>query len=231
MSTRHSSAKVLAIAWLGLLALYGCSSQPVRSGRTYTVKAGDTLYSIATRYGVDYRELARWNHIGSDYQIRTGQVLRFSAAGSSSSRSSAAQPRPPAQKSEAPKPLPPPSFQWNWPAASESFSATTRPNGGLGLMINGKPAQDVYAAAAGKVVYVGVGLMGYGQLLIIKHDDTYLSAYGYTEAIAVREGEQVSAGQKVAAMGNGPAGSPLLYFEIRANGKPIDPLSLLPRQR
>ena len=87
------------------------------------------------------------------------------------------------------------------------------------------------AAAGGRVVYSGTGLLGYGQLVIIKHSETYLSAYGHTQSVAVREGDAVSAGQRIATMGNGPQGTPMLYFEIRINGTPGNPLSLLPQRR
>lgn len=209
------------------LALTACGSQPIASG-TYTVKAGDTLYSIASRHHADLRELARLNNIGSDYRIYPGQVLRLS--------STSVQPKSAksvASTANSPKVVtPPPSnIKWSWPTAGTSYAATTRPNGGIGLLINGRAGQDVNAAAAGKVVYTGSGLLGYGQLIIIKHDEVYLSAYGHTDAVLVREGAEVAAGQKIASMSTGANGAPLLYFEIRVNGQPIDPLTRLPPQR
>ena len=105
---------------------------------------------------------------------------------------------------------------------------TTRPNGGYGLTLDGRLGDDVHAAGDGNVVYTGSGLLGYGQLLIIKHNDAYLSAYGHTQSILVHEGDAVRAGQKVATMGAGPKGDALLYFEIRVNGSPVNPLPLLP---
>lgn len=217
--------KIRSIPILIAFGLTACGGAPVRSSATYTVRSGDTLYSIATRLEVDYRDLARWNGIGRDYRIYPGQVLQLRPR----SATTAAQPRAasPAKPVAAP---PPPSFKWTWPAAGLAVKSTARPNGGLGLTIGGREDQDIYAAGPGKVVYSGTGLLGYGQLLIIKHDDTYLSAYGYTRTVLVGEGALVSAGQKVATMGMDPAGVPLLYFEIRVNGKPVDPLLLLPRQ-
>jgi septal ring factor EnvC (AmiA/AmiB activator) len=107
---------------------------------------------------------------------------------------------------------------------------TTRPNGGQGLTISGELGQPVLAAAAGRVVYTGTGLLGYGQLLIIKHNESYLTAYGHIDSVTVVEGDAVAAGQRVAAMGSGPQGTPLLYFEIRLNGTPGNPLLLLPQR-
>jgi len=96
-------------------------------------------------------------------------------------------------------------------------------------MISGTAGQEIRAAAAGRVVYTGGGLLGYGQLVIVKHNDTLLSAYGHTQTVRVREQEMVQAGQPIATMGAGPNGSPMLYFEIRVNGRPTDPTPLLPK--
>jgi murein DD-endopeptidase MepM/ murein hydrolase activator NlpD len=104
------------------------------------------------------------------------------------------------------------------------------PNGGQGLNVSGHLGADVRAAAAGHVVYTGTGLLGYGQLVILKHNETYLSAYGHTQSVAVREGDAVVAGQRIATMGAGPHGEAMLYFEIRINGTPSNPLSYLPRR-
>lgn len=92
----------------------------------------------------------------------------------------------------------------------------------------GQFGQPIHAAAAGSVVYVGYGLLGYGQLVIIKHNETYLSAYGHTQSLLIREGASVRAGQSIATMGAGPGQRPMLYFEIRVNGQPVDPLRFLP---
>jgi lipoprotein NlpD len=108
---------------------------------------------------------------------------------------------------------------------------TTRPNGGQGLTIGGQLGQEIRAAGPGRVVYTGTGLLGYGQLVIIKHNETYLSAYGHTQAVAVREGDAIVTGQRIATMGAGPNGSAMLYFEIRMNGAPGNPLLLLPQRR
>lgn len=107
---------------------------------------------------------------------------------------------------------------------------TTRPNGGHGLTIAGRQGSEIRAAGSGHVVYSGTGLLGYGQLLIIKHNDTYLSAYGHLQSVHVTEGANVNAGQRIASMGQGPQGTPMLYFEIRVQGTPSNPLTLLPQR-
>jgi len=216
--------------WLSVVfaLLAACGSQPIApngGGSTYTVKPGDTLYSIASRHNVDLHELARLNSIGSDYRIYPGQVLRLSSAVSKPKAAT----KPTITYTPKIVAPPPSNIKWNWPTIGTSYAATTRPNGGIGLLINGRMGQDITAAAAGKVVYTGSGLLGYGQLIIIKHDDTYLSAYGHTDTVLVHEGDQLAAGQKIASMSAGPNGAPMLYFEIRVNGQPTDPLAVLPR--
>lgn len=107
---------------------------------------------------------------------------------------------------------------------------TTRPNGGQGLTIEGRLGDEIRAAGAGRVVYTGSGLLGYGQLVIIKHNEAYLSAYGHTQSVSISEGDTVVAGQRIATMGAGPQGAAILYFEIRVNGAPGNPLTYLPRR-
>lgn len=215
-----------ALAVVGVLLLAsGCGSTPTRAPATYTVKRGDTLYSIAWRHGLDYREVARWNGIGRDYLIHPGQVIHLVP----SSRA-AKQARPATQPPPATSPAIPAAavVSWNWPAEQVQVESTTRPNSSQGLTLAGQLGQSIRAAAAGSVVYVGSGLLGYGQLVIIKHNETFLSAYGHTQAVLVREGEAVRAGQSIATMGEGPGQRPMLYFEIRVNGQPVDPLRYLP---
>jgi len=227
---------VRLICALTLFLLVACSSSPPASS-TYTVKRGDTLYSIAWRHKVNYQDLARWNGIGRDYLIHPGQVLRLTPSGrgaKSVAKKSSATTRMPRSAATAPSrssvPAGPP-VKWSWPVEGGSVVLTTRPNGGQGLTIDGRAGQDIRAAGSGRVVYSGTGLLGYGQLVIIKHNETYLSAYGHTQAVVVKEGDAVAAGQRIATMGNGPQGTPMLYFEIRINGTPRNPLSLLPQRR
>jgi lipoprotein NlpD len=227
---------------LALAVLAGCASSPERAG-TYIVKRGDTLYSIAFRHKLDYKDLARWNRIGRDYVIHPGQTLRLSAPGSSArsasppktAASSSRRQIPPKARPTQPAPRRPaipsgPPVQWQWPVNGGTATLTSRPNGGNGLMIVGQLGQDVRAAGPGRVVYTGSGLLGYGQLIIIKHNETYLSAYGHLQSVLIQEGDAVTAGRRIATMGNGPQGSPQLYFEIRINGTPGNPLSLLPQR-
>jgi lipoprotein NlpD len=228
----------LAIA---ILLTASCSHEPVRTG-TYTVRSGDTVYAIAKRYRMDYRDLARWNHLGRDYAIEVGQVLMLHAPigthtrPGAATRSAAALPAPPSSKNSSPKnseetglstsPMP----KWVWPVDGGATTAIERPNGAQGLGISGSLGQEIHAASEGRVVYTGTGLLGYGQLIIVKHNDAYLTAYGYTQSVLVKEGEQVRTGQAIATMGAAPQGTPLLYFEIRLNGKPVEPLPLLPKR-
>jgi len=211
-----------------LAMLAACAGDPPRSSGTYIVKKGDTLYSIAWRNGVDYKDLARWNGIGRDYAIQPGQVLRFVPGGATTAAKQTA-----AKSNSKPKPAAAPSapaVQWSWPVQNGKATLTTRPNGGQGFTIAGTLGQDVRAAATGRVVYTGTGLLGYGQLVIVKHNEAYLSAYGHTQTVQVREGDDVRSGQPIATMGPGPSGVPMLYFEIRRHGQPIDPSNLLPKQ-
>ena len=235
---RSETVRCLLLA-LTLALLVACGSTPSQRATTYTVKRGDTLYAIAWRHGLNYRDIARWNGIGRDYVIHPGQKLRLYPSGKDARVASAAQPAAKARPTKQPaRPrttaAPVPASQavrWHWPVSGGTATLTSRPNGGYGLTVGGKVGDEVRAAADGSVVYTGSGLLGYGQLVILKHNETYLSAYGHTQAVAVREGDRVKAGQRVATMGTGPHGAPLLYFEIRVNGTPSNPLELLPQRK
>jgi lipoprotein NlpD len=103
-----------------------------------------------------------------------------------------------------------------------------RPGPGTGILIGGRQDDPIFAAAPGQVVYSGSGLIGYGQLIILRHNDTYLSAYGHNSSLLVKEGDKVSRGQRIGTMGEGPGREPRLHFEIRRNGQPVDPRQFLP---
>lgn len=230
-ASRPFTWTLVCASMIMLMTLSGCGSAPIRKPQSYTVKAGDTIYSIAWKHGVDYHELARVNHIGRDFHISIGQVLQLPKGSAAPTKAPVNNSVTIAKPVDNAVPSIASHIRWQWPVLGNSYSATTRPNGGKGLVINGSVGQDVRATAPGKVVYAGTGLLGYGQLLIIKHDEVFLSAYGHTQDLFVHEGDSVSASQKIASMGKGPDGTPQLYFEIRSNGSPVSPLSLLPQQR
>jgi len=208
---------------------------------TYSVRRGDTLYSIAWQHGLNVDQLAGMNAIRKPYTIYTGQRLRVRPG----STSAAPPPRPAAPP--APRSAPPPATRpaaakpapqlpsvvkhWVWPTQGRVTNGY-RPNapGKKGIDISGKKGQPVKAAAAGKVVYSGSGLVGYGRLIIIKHNETLLSAYGHNSKLLVSEGDYVKAGQEIANMGSSGTDRTQLYFEIRKNGKPVNPLRYLPRK-
>ena len=193
----------------------------------HIVRSGETLFSIAWRYGEDPRNVARWNRLGDGSLIYPGQVLRLTPPPGGSGRAGSSVSRPP------PKPLPTipaqPAPPWSWPTSGRiSVEFGAKPGTGTGVLINGKAGQPVRAAASGSVVYAGSGLIGYGKLIIVKHNDTYLSAYGYNASLLVKEGERINKGQRIATMGEGPERKARLHFEIRRNGKPVNPRQFLP---
>jgi lipoprotein NlpD len=209
-----------------LLSVAACGSGNSYRSDQHIVRKGETLFSIAWRYGKDADDLARWNGLGDGSLIHPGQVISLTASSgtgaasrsSSSSKSTKSLPKIPAQ--------PPP--DWSWPTSGKiNVEFGGKPGTGTGVLINGKAGQPVHAAASGSVVYAGSGLIGYGQLIILKHNDTYLSAYGYNTSLLVKEGQSIKKGQKIATMGEGPERKPRLHFEIRRNGKPINPRQYL----
>lgn len=232
----RSAVALLAVA----LIVAACGSPPrVERMRDYhIVRSGETLFTIAWRYGKDYRALARWNDLGDGSLIYPGQLIKlYPPPGGASARR---QPREAAdQRSAATRPAPSglpdvpsdPPPAWAWPASGAVVVGFgERPGTGTGVLIGGKNGQPVRAAAGGRVVYSGSGLIGYGQLIIVKHNDTYLSAYGHNASLLVQEGETVGQGQRIATMGEGPGREPRLHFEIRQNGKPVDPRAFLPKR-
>jgi lipoprotein NlpD len=216
------------------LALLAACGEPYRKPEPaqrqyYTVRAGDTVYSIAWRHRLDYRELARWNQLPADYRIYPGQPLRLTPP-----PGSRALPGPGTAPPNVGKPPDPPGADnvasWSWPTDGTTTAVQHTATGSQGLTIAGQEGQVIRAAAPGKVVYLGSGLRGFGQLLIIKHTNVFLSAYGHNRALSVQEGDEVAAGQPIAEMGLGPNRKPMLYFEIRYNGRPVDPRLYLPRR-
>ena len=250
-------------------------STPAPADKSYRVKPGDTMYSIAWQNGLTVGELARQNRIQPPYTIYPGQRLTIKpptravapvriqsvpekpptpakhprlavkpapqAAPKPAVRqpvTPAAKPAPVAQQPAKPAPAsaksPAPSRAydgtWVWPTRGRvlrGFQATGA--GKKGIDIGGHHAQPVKAAAGGKVVYAGSGLVGYGRLIIVKHNENLLSAYGHNSKLLVAEGDQVSKGDMIAKMGNSGTDRTALYFEIRKDGKPVNPMRYLPR--
>ena len=213
------------------------------------VQRGDTLYSIARREGLTHKQLARWNALQPPYSLYPGQALRLRPPAVSASRSNvitapvqASEPElnmekyreivkiPINRSKKINKPLPVKVASWAWPVEGKVLSRF-KPNNtaNKGIVIAGNTGQAVKASAAGKVVYSGNGLISYGNLVIIKHSNTYLSAYAYNRKLLVKEGDSVSKGQTIAHMGAAESGRSQLHFEIRKNGKPVNPMKYLPK--
>lgn len=227
------------------LVLTGCSNHS-----TYHVQRGDSVYSISWRYGYHYKDVAAWNNIAPPYVIHEGQVLRFIAPEPkqnwtllSKSRNTVSSSKLTAIGTSAgdrqdvtvatPKNVAltkgSPELHWNWPSQGLIRKEFSRELGSNGIDIGGSVGQAVVAAVSGRVVYSGNGLSGYGNLLILKHNEEYLSAYAYNQVLLVKEGDLVAAGQQIANMGEVRVGDGLLHFEIRREGQPVDPMLYLPR--
>jgi lipoprotein NlpD len=211
------------------LLLSACSSTLGNyEARVHVVQPGETLYTIAWRHGVDYRSLAAWNNLRNPDLIFAGQRLVLGPTTARASSQQRPQASTAASRPRLPEPPILPQPQWQWPTRGPVVTAYGS-NAGIasGIGIGGRTGQAVDAAAAGRVVYAGSGLIGYGLLVIVKHNDTYLTAYGYNGRLLVAQGQEVRRGQKIAEMGLGPQRQPRLHFEIRRNGTPVDPLPLL----
>ncbi len=212
--------------------LYGCASKP-KQPRYYhnsyhIVEKGDTLHSISWRYGVDANSLARWNNIPRPYTIYPGQKLRINSTApikGSKSASKSSSSKPVAKPSKPVKTVP--VGDWRWPVKGKLLSKFSGSNNGIDIVA--KEGTVVSAASAGKVVYAGSGLRGYGNLLIIKHNASFFSAYAHSRKLFVAEGATVKTGQKIAEVGSTGTDRAKLHFEIRKDGNPVDPLKYLPR--
>ena len=238
--------------------------------RYHTVQEGDTLYSIAWRYGYDYPKVAEWNEIQPPYTIKVGDRLRIappstldtrttrlgrgSGAGgelrarrrtesapesptarrspapvSSSPPRSSARPSPAVQAAQRAASAGPSNVSWAWPVEGEVIrDFPVDGSGKRGIAISGSRGDPVKAAAGGRVVYAGSGLIGYGELIIIKHDHIFLSAYAHNQRLLVGEGDQVEKGEAIAEMGDTGTDRVMLHFEIRRDGQPVDPIRHLP---
>jgi lipoprotein NlpD len=222
----------------------------------YTVKPGDTLIRIGLDTGQNWRDIARWNGLGNANLIEVGQVLRVAppsgdgvtvrpVAPSGQIEARPLEGKPVAEASSAPAggvapaPVPPApatpaaprdpdeGLVWAWPAAGPIVAAFDDSKS-KGLSIAGQAGDPVLAAADGRVVYAGSGIRGYGNLVIVKHNATYLTAYAHNQMLLVKEDQVVLRGQRIAEMGSSDAERVQLHFEIRRQGRPIDPARLLP---
>ena len=245
--------------------------------QVYVVQKGDTLYSIAFNYGLDYREIAELNSIQNHGIIHVGKELRLSSTSNSTGVKTMVESKPleapvksqpkvaklpyteqavaqiekmqeDLQKSEPVMVTKIPSkseikpevkidgitdedgstLEWSMPTSGTLISEFSETASRKGIDIAGKLGQAIVASSAGKVVYSGSGLRGYGKLVIIKHNKAYLSAYAHNDQLLVKEGQNVSKGQKIAEMGNTDTDQVSLHFEIRRFGKPVDPAKYLP---
>jgi lipoprotein NlpD len=208
----------------------------------YRVKRGDTLIRIALDQGQSYRDIVRWNNLTDPNLIEVDQLLLVrppanamtvkpltSAAATPAPQKMAEQRvAPPAEpKIEAVKPdAPPPGIRLSWPAKGKVVEDFIDGKN-KGIDIAGKLGDPIQAASDGRVVYAGNSLRGYGNLVIVKHDNTYLTAYAHNRNLLVKEGDAVRKGQTIAEMGDTDANSVRLHFELRVNGKPVDPLPFL----
>ena len=218
----------------------------------YTVKPGDTLIRIGLDAGQNWRDISRWNSVDNPNQIEVGQVLRITPP----SGNAAVVARPVASQAPVSTPLPaqgvgaakpvanaaPPAspdassapqsggeddLAWIWPAQGAQLAGFDEVKN-KGIDIAGRAGDAVLASADGRVVYSGAGLRGYGNLVILKHNNTYLTAYAHNQTLLVKEDQAVRKGQKIAEMGSSDADRVKLHFEIRRQGKPVDPLKYLP---
>jgi lipoprotein NlpD len=225
-------------------------ANPVASQRVkqHVVSVGDTVFSIALRYDLDYKKLSELNGLGIDYKIYPGQILSLNVDAVHTTPTAVVRTVTPPQKAQqatpprsvnrtvsvaspAPAPHSLGSISWRWPINGKVL-ASFNPHVGLnkGIDIQGKLGEPVVSAADGEVVYSGSGLRGYGKLLIVKHNQKFLSAYAHNRVLHVSEGDLVKAGQKIAEVGLSGTNSARLHFEIRMDGKPVNPLHHLPRR-
>ena len=216
----------------------------------HVVSSDETLFAIAWRYEKDLEKLARANGLSPPYTIYRGQRLTLdtnrlpplvSAPPPVKKQPKTATPPPSTEKKDSPpvkvaKPAPklpeslPSVWRWQWPTQGRVIRYFNSTELFKGVDIESHSGQAVVAAAPGVVVYSGSGLRGYGELIIVKHSEEFLSAYAHSRQIFVKEGQMVKGGEKIAEVGGDPANSKRLYFEIRQKGKPVNPLNFLPRK-
>lgn len=240
MSVKKSYIGGVVLSVLVLAGCAGSNKAPIStvggsgggsSAGVHVVQRGDTLYSIARRYGVSVRSLLSMNNISNPSQIEVGQRIRVGSGGSSSkvpvSRPSGVTSGAFADADTSTKASDASLISWDWPYRGNiitAYSTSTR-----GIDIAGRLGDPVKAAADGKVSYVGNGLRGLGNLVLITHSNGFISAYAHNSKLLVRQNQRVSKGQKIAELGQSDTTSPRLHFEIRRNGQPVNPQAYLPR--
>ena len=203
----------------------------------YTVKPGDTVRKVAQETGQNWRDISRWNDLSNADLIEVGQVLRVAppapavAAGAPVAPAVVGTPLPPVASATPARPAAPASggeeeLAFIWPAPGPLLAGFDEQKN-KGYDIGGKAGEPIVASADGRVVYAGAGLRGYGNLIILKHNNTYLTAYAHNRTLLVKEDQTVRKGQKIAEMGSSDAERVMLHFEIRRQGKPVDPSKYL----
>jgi len=221
----------------------------------HSVRKGETLYSISFRYGQDYKQVAQWNNIAAPYVINPGQAIRIAAPPpgqrspvistatkntpaivSSSTvtttrKNTAAKTQPKNTIIVTTKPAPhyPDKVIWRWPVRGKVIQTfSDKQPGRKGIDISAARGTLIKAAASGRIVYTGAGLTSYGKLIIIKHNEQFLSAYAHNQKLLVKEGQDIAAGTAIAEMGDSGTDRVKLHFEVRRKGKPVNPLRYLP---
>lgn len=193
----------------------------------YRVNPGDTLYRIALKSGENYNNLIKWNNIDNPNNIGVGQLLRIMPP---SDNENTVQTASVVSSTSKDKGLSLISNNYKtifiWPTCGKVLNGFND-HKNKGINISGTVGQAIKATANGRVVYAGNGLRGYGNLIIIKHNETYITAYAHNSTLMVNEGDMVTTGQKIAEMGNSDVDRVMLHFEIRQYGKPVDPLKYM----
>lgn len=214
-------ARLLLAPALGLMLLNGCATPAANNAAPdgyYRVQQGDTLYRIGQRFGQSVATLSAWNNLTNPNQIRLGQLLRV-RGGAATPAASASREKPAAAAAT--------SLRLQWPAEGEIINAFNGTSN-KGIDIAGRAGSPVRAAADGRVSYAGEGVRGYGKLILLDHGNNVITAYAHNQSLAVAEGAQVRAGQTIAAMGNTGTDRVKLHFEVRQNGRALNPVSHLP---
>lgn len=248
----------LSVAVITALAFTGCASKPqvnnsvryAHAPEYYTVRTGDTLSGIANRYGLSYISVAEMNDIAPPYRIYVNQSLRLKSSAKRTTTTQTYTQTAPIQRQSIPLPNQnqkatntapvvsnapnvtvaptPTSLSWVKPSSGPIIARYNAASNIKGVRFGGNQGDPIFASADGQVVYAADGLKEYGNLVLIKHIDGYITAYAHNSKMLVKSGDNVKAGQKIAEMGSSGASQTMMEFQIRLNGKPIDPATILP---